>query len=105
MAKKKQAGSRARQGKRSKGHIGLGVKKFGGEIVVAGNIIIRQRGTKHHPGMNVGMGRDHTLFALVDGVVAYRTTANRQYIDVLSAGNISTDDSSDSGTANTSKEH
>lgn len=49
----------------------LGVKKFGGEIVKAGNIIIRQRGTKVHPGKNVGMGRDHTLFALIDGRVKF----------------------------------
>jgi large subunit ribosomal protein L27 len=49
----------------------LGVKKFGGEAVVAGNIIMRQRGTRYHPGQNVGMGRDHTLFALKDGKVAF----------------------------------
>ena len=49
----------------------LGVKKFGGETVVAGNIIMRQRGTRYHPGANVGMGRDHTLFALKDGTVAF----------------------------------
>jgi large subunit ribosomal protein L27 len=49
----------------------LGVKKFGGEVVVAGNIIMRQRGTRYHPGANVGMGRDHTLFALKDGNVAF----------------------------------
>ena len=49
----------------------LGVKKFGGETVVAGNIIMRQRGTRYHPGTNVGMGRDHTLFALKDGRVAF----------------------------------
>ena len=49
----------------------LGVKKFGGEAVVAGNIIMRQRGTRYHPGQNVGMGRDHTLFALKDGKVVY----------------------------------
>ena len=52
----------------------LGVKKFGGEVVVAGNIIIRQRGTRFHPGANVGMGRDHTLFALKDGRVAFDKT-------------------------------
>ncbi len=49
----------------------LGVKKFGGESVIAGNIIMRQRGTRYHPGANVGMGRDHTLFALKDGKVAF----------------------------------
>jgi len=51
----------------------LGVKKYGGQSVIAGNIIIRQRGTKVHPGVNVGIGRDHTLFALVDGVVSFET--------------------------------
>jgi large subunit ribosomal protein L27 len=51
----------------------LGVKKFGGENVIAGNIIIRQHGTKYHPGTNVGMGRDYTLFALSDGTVAFKT--------------------------------
>jgi large subunit ribosomal protein L27 len=50
----------------------LGVKIFGGQALVAGNIIVRQRGTKHHPGENVGMGKDHTLFALVDGEVVFR---------------------------------
>jgi len=50
----------------------LGVKIFGGQALVAGNIIVRQRGTKHHPGANVGMGKDHTLFALVDGEVQFR---------------------------------
>jgi len=49
----------------------LGIKKFGGQRVIAGNIIVRQRGTRFHPGQNVGMGRDHTLFALTDGVVAF----------------------------------
>ncbi len=49
----------------------LGIKKFGGEVVIAGNIIVRQRGTKHHPGKNVGVGRDWTLFALKDGVVKF----------------------------------
>ena len=52
----------------------LGLKKFGGESVIAGNIILRQRGTRFHPGANVGIGRDHTLFALKDGAVAYDTT-------------------------------
>ena len=50
----------------------LGVKIFGGQALIAGNIIVRQRGTKHHPGANVGMGKDHTLFALVDGEVQFR---------------------------------
>lgn len=54
----------------------LGVKIYGGSKAIAGNIIVRQRGTKWHPGANVGMGKDHTLFALVDGVVAFQTKAN-----------------------------
>ncbi len=70
MAHKKAGGS-SRNGRDSRGRR-LGVKKFGGESVVAGNIIVRQRGTKVHPGNNVGMGRDHTLFALVDGKIAFR---------------------------------
>ena len=74
MAHKKAGGS-SRNGRDSESKR-LGVKKFGGQSVVAGNIIIRQRGTKWHPGANVGMGKDHTLFALVDGVVAFQTKAN-----------------------------
>lgn len=69
MAHKKGVGS-SRNGRDSAGKR-LGVKKFGGEPVVAGNILIRQRGTKWHPGTNVGRGRDDTLFALVDGVVKF----------------------------------
>lgn len=69
MAHKKGQGST--QNNRDSAGRRLGVKKFGGEAVVAGNIIIRQRGTKVHPGKNVGMGKDHTIFALVDGVVAF----------------------------------
>ncbi len=61
----------------------LGVKVFGGQRVVAGNIIVRQRGTKHHPGTNVGMGKDHTLFALTNGVVVFRKgRQNRSYVSV-----------------------
>ncbi|HEX7014432.1 MAG TPA: 50S ribosomal protein L27 [Cyclobacteriaceae bacterium] len=64
----------------------LGVKVFGGQRVVAGNIIVRQRGTKHHPGVNVGMGKDHTLFALTDGVVVFRKgRQNRSYVSVAAA--------------------
>ncbi|HLT81231.1 MAG TPA: 50S ribosomal protein L27 [Cyclobacteriaceae bacterium] len=64
----------------------LGVKVFGGQRVVAGNIIVRQRGTKHHPGVNVGMGKDHTLFALTDGVVVFRKgRQNRSYVSVAPA--------------------
>ena len=70
MAHKK-AGVSSRNGRDSAGRR-LGVKKFGGEAVVAGNIIIRQRGTKYHPGQNVGMGKDHTLFALTDGKVSFQ---------------------------------
>ena len=70
MAHKKAGGS-SRNGRDSAGRR-LGVKKFGGESVLAGNIIMRQRGTKVHPGYNVGMGKDHTLFAMTDGQVAFR---------------------------------
>ena len=82
MAKKKQAGSTAGQGKRSKGHIGLGMKKFQGEFVVAGNIILRQRGTKIYPGTNVGMGRDHTLFAMSDGYIEFIERRGRKYVHI-----------------------
>ncbi len=70
MAHKKAGGS-SRNGRDSAGRR-LGVKKFGSELVVPGNIIIRQRGTKFHPGSNVGMGKDHTIFALIDGYVKFR---------------------------------
>ncbi|GAB4186881.1 MAG: 50S ribosomal protein L27 [Thermoflexibacter sp.] len=61
----------------------LGVKIFGGQNAIAGNIIVRQRGTKHHPGKNVGMGKDHTLFALVDGKVVFRKSKeNRSFVSV-----------------------
>ncbi|MCD2325498.1 50S ribosomal protein L27 [Sphingomonas sp. IC-56] len=70
MAHKKAGGS-SRNGRDSAGRR-LGVKKFGSEAVVAGNIIVRQRGTKIYPGVNVGMGKDHTLFALVDGRVSFK---------------------------------
>lgn len=69
MAHKKAGGS-SRNGRDSAGRR-LGVKKFGGEEVIAGNIIVRQRGTKYHPGDNVGIGKDHTLFALTDGHVKF----------------------------------
>ncbi len=81
MAHKKAGGS-SRNGRDTAGRR-LGVKKFGGEIVIPGNIIVRQRGTKFHPGPNVGMGRDHTLFALIQGHVAFRTkTGGRTYVSV-----------------------
>ena len=64
----------------------LGVKIFGGQSLIAGNIIVRQRGTKHHPGTNVGIGKDHTRFALVDGTVQFRKgRADRSFVSVLSA--------------------
>jgi large subunit ribosomal protein L27 len=82
MAHKKAGGS-SRNGRDSPGQR-LGVKKFGGEIVVPGNIIVRQRGTKFHPGDKVGMGRDHTLFALETGHVQFRTgSGGRKYISVV----------------------
>jgi large subunit ribosomal protein L27 len=82
MAHKKAGGS-SRNGRDSEGRR-LGVKKFGGEAVIAGNILVRQRGTKFHPGDNVGMGRDHTLFALVDGEVKFsRGSRSRSFISVL----------------------
>ena len=74
MAHKKAGGS-TRNGRDSESKR-LGVKKFGGEAVLAGNIIIRQRGTKWHPGTNVGMGKDHTLFAKQDGAVSFARKAN-----------------------------
>ena len=85
MAHKKAGGS-SRNGRDTAGRR-LGVKKFGGEAVVPGNIIIRQRGTKVHPGENVGMGKDHTIFATVEGRVAFRTKARgRTFVSVEPAG-------------------
>lgn len=82
MAHKKAGGS-SRNGRDSESKR-LGVKKFGGEAVIAGNIIIRQRGTQWHPGDNVGIGKDHTLFALVNGTVSFRTKANnRSFVSVI----------------------
>ena len=80
MAHKKAGGS-SRNGRDSEGRR-LGVKKFGGEHVLAGNILVRQRGTKFHRGDNVGIGKDHTLFALVEGKVTFRKTRERTYISV-----------------------
>ena len=81
MAHKKGAGS-SRNGRDSQSKR-LGVKVFGGEIAKAGNIIVRQRGTVHHPGLNVGMGKDHTLFALADGEVKFiRKKNDRSYVSV-----------------------
>ena len=82
MAHKKAGGS-SRNGRDTAGRR-LGVKKFGGEAVIAGNIIIRQRGTKVKPGLNIGVGRDHTLWALVDGHVKFeRRTEGRVHVSVL----------------------
>ena len=61
----------------------LGVKKFGGEIVISGNIIVRQRGTKFHPSSNVGIGKDHTLFATSDGKVTFKKTRTRTFVSVI----------------------
>jgi len=84
MAHKKAGGS-SRNGRDSESKR-LGVKKFGGEAVLAGNIIVRQRGTKWHAGENVGLGKDHTLFALVHGTVSFRTKANgRSFVSVMPA--------------------
>jgi large subunit ribosomal protein L27 len=82
MATKKAGGS-SRNGRDSHSQR-LGVKKYGGEPVRSGNIIVRQRGTQFHPGLNVGIGKDHTIFALIDGVVKFRhTSKSRQCIDVV----------------------
>jgi large subunit ribosomal protein L27 len=84
MAHKKAGGS-SRNGRDSGGQR-LGIKIFGGEAVVAGNIIARQRGTKWHPGRNVGIGRDHTLFALINGRVEFQAkTKGRVFVSVLPA--------------------
>ena len=83
MAHKKGASS-SRNGRDSNAQY-LGVKKFGGEAVVAGNIIVRPRGTKFHPGENVGMGKDHTLFALNDGSVKFGVRRDRKVVDVIAA--------------------
>ena len=82
MAHKKGAGS-SRNGRESHSKR-LGIKIFGGQPAIAGNIIVRQRGTKHNPGLNVGIGRDHTLFALVAGEVVFKKKAdNRSYVSVI----------------------
>ena len=84
MAHKKGVGS-SRNGRDSQSKR-LGVKKFGGEVVIAGNILVRQRGTKHHPGLNVGLGKDHTLFALTNGVVAFKKRFDgRSYVSIVPA--------------------
>jgi large subunit ribosomal protein L27 len=81
MAHKKGVGS-SKNGRESESKR-LGVKIFGGQAAIAGNIIVRQRGTTHHPGDNVGMGKDHTLFALIDGKVEFRKKKdNRSYVSI-----------------------
>ena len=82
MAHKKAGGS-SRNGRDSESKR-LGVKKFGGEKVIPGNILVRQRGTKWHPGVNVGIGKDHTLFAKAEGAVEFKAKANgRTYVSVM----------------------
>lgn len=81
MAHKKAGGS-SRNGRDSDGRC-LGVKKFGGELVIPGNIIIRQRGTKVYPGTGVGIGLDHTIFATLEGRVTFREKAKRMFVSVV----------------------
>ena len=81
MATKKAGGS-SRNGRDSAGRR-LGVKKFGGQNVISGNILVRQRGTKFHPGSNVGIGKDHTLFAKSDGKVIFKKTRTRTFISII----------------------
>ena len=83
FASKKGAGS-TRNGRDSNAQR-LGVKRYGGELVVPGNIIVRQRGTQFHPGAGVGIGRDHTIFATVEGRVTFSSSRNRKHISVLPA--------------------
>ncbi len=81
MAHKKAGGS-SRNGRDSAGRR-LGFKKFGSEVVIPGNIILRQRGTKFHPGVNVGIGKDHTLFSLIEGRVSFSNSKGRSLVNVL----------------------
>ena len=82
MATKKAGGS-SKNGRDSKGRR-LGIKKFGSQLVIPGNIIVRQRGTKVHPGENVGMGKDHSIFSLIKGKVQFRTSkVNRTFVSVI----------------------
>jgi len=82
MAHKKGAGS-SRNGRESQSKR-LGVKLFGGQVAKAGNIIVRQRGTQHNPGVNVGIGKDHTLYALTDGVIVFKKKQNdKSYVSVV----------------------
>ncbi len=87
MAHKKAGGS-SRNGRDTAGRR-LGVKRYGGEIVLAGNIIVRQRGTKYNAGRNVGIGKDHTLFALVDGQVKFsKGVAGKPFVSILAANDM-----------------
>ena len=81
MATKKAGGS-SKNGRDSKGRR-LGVKKYGDQVVIPGNIIVRQRGTKIHPGDNVGIGKDHTIFATINGKVAFKKTRVRTFVSVV----------------------
>lgn len=85
MAHKKAGGS-SRNGRDSNAKR-LGVKRFGGQVVKAGNILVRQRGTQFHPGVNVGIGKDHTLFATTDGTVVFETKGpkNKKYVSIAAA--------------------
>ena len=83
MAHKKAGGS-SRNGRDTAGKR-LGVKKFGGEAVIPGNILVRQRGTKWHPGKNVGLGRDYTIYAMIEGQVAFKERDGRVFISVVPA--------------------
>ncbi|SMD14098.1 50S ribosomal protein L27 [Pedobacter nyackensis] len=87
MAHKKGAGS-SRNGRESHSKR-LGIKIFGGQVAIAGNILVRQRGTKHHPDNGVGIGKDHTLFALVDGTVIFKKKRdNKSYVSILPAAEV-----------------
>ena len=83
MAHKKAGGS-SRNGRDSESKR-LGIKVYGGELINAGSILVRQRGTEFHPGANVGIGKDHTLFALIEGTVEFSTRRNKQHINVRAA--------------------
>lgn len=86
MAHKKGVGS-SKNGRESESKR-LGVKIYGGQKAIAGNIIVRQRGTRHYPGLNVGMGKDHTLFALTDGIVQFKKGRNaKSYVSVIPSEN------------------
>jgi large subunit ribosomal protein L27 len=87
FASKKGAGS-TRNGRDSNAQR-LGVKRFGGQLVIPGNVIVRQRGTQFYPGLGVGIGKDHTLFALVEGHVTFTTARNRKHVSVLPAAQAS----------------